>query len=143
MTHQNDLVESCTRDLSMTGRYKNDYPNHSATLPILQSKPGFLKDFLTRTPKFVCEITWLQQEYAGLNPWPKPILLSSTFLPIPLFILQNHLVGVFENVNRVEFHEKDYDKILSVVSREKETIMVRKLVSAYQSCDNIQLVISA
>ena len=38
--------------------------------------------------------------------------------------LQSHLLGVFENVNRVEFHEKDYDKMLSVVSKEGETIMV-------------------
>ncbi|CAK8682402.1 unnamed protein product [Clavelina lepadiformis] len=44
--------------------------------------------------------------------------------------IQNHLLGVFENVNRVEFHEKDYDKMMSVISKEGETIMLEKPVVA-------------
>ncbi len=43
------------------------------------------------------------------------------------FYFQAHLLGVFENVNEVEFHEKDYDRILSVISREGETIPVSEI----------------
>ena len=57
-------------------------------------------------------------------------------------MLQSHLLGVFENVNRVEFHEKDYEKIMSVVSKEKETIMVRWPVAKAQS-DLIEFSLSA
>ncbi|XP_070548103.1 dynein axonemal heavy chain 8-like [Ptychodera flava] len=44
--------------------------------------------------------------------------------------IQSHLLGVFENVNEVEFHEKDYDRILSVISREGETIPLENAVIA-------------
>ena len=37
---------------------------------------------------------------------------------------QAHLLGVFENVNEVEFHEKDYDRIMSCISKEGEVIPV-------------------
>ena len=51
------------------------------------------------------------------------------------FSRQSHLLGVFENVNRVEFHDKDYDKMLSVVSKEGETIMVRCFCLQFISCE--------
>ena len=38
--------------------------------------------------------------------------------------LQSHLLGVFENVNEVDFHEKDYDRMMAVISKEGEKIMV-------------------
>uniref|UniRef100_F6PHB9 AAA+ ATPase domain-containing protein n=1 Tax=Ciona intestinalis TaxID=7719 RepID=F6PHB9_CIOIN len=44
--------------------------------------------------------------------------------------IQSHLLGVFENVNKVDFHEKDYDRMLAVVSKEGETIMLEKQVVA-------------
>ncbi|XP_053374157.1 dynein axonemal heavy chain 8-like [Mercenaria mercenaria] len=44
--------------------------------------------------------------------------------------IQAHLLGVFENVNEVEFHEKDYDRILSVISKEREKIMLETPVIA-------------
>ena len=38
------------------------------------------------------------------------------------FPLQAHLEGLFDNVKTVEFHEKNYDSILAIGSREKEKI---------------------
>ena len=31
---------------------------------------------------------------------------------------------MFENVNEVDFHEKDYDRMMAVISKEGEKIMV-------------------
>ncbi|PSN47670.1 Dynein heavy chain 8 [Blattella germanica] len=42
--------------------------------------------------------------------------------------IQNHLLGLFDNVARAGFHEKEYDKIISVYSRENECIMLEKSV---------------
>ncbi|XP_033641432.1 dynein heavy chain 8, axonemal-like [Asterias rubens] len=44
--------------------------------------------------------------------------------------IQAHLLGVFENVNEVEFHEKDYDRIIACISREGETVALDQPVIA-------------
>jgi dynein heavy chain len=38
--------------------------------------------------------------------------------------IQPHLLSIFENIQSLEFHPKDYDKILSVSSKEGENIQV-------------------
>lgn len=38
--------------------------------------------------------------------------------------LQVHLPSISDNINEVEFHEKDYDRMLAVISREGEKIPV-------------------
>ena len=43
--------------------------------------------------------------------------------------IQAHLLDVFDNVKTVTFHEKDYDRITHINSREPETIEVRKCAS--------------
>ncbi|XP_059501105.1 dynein axonemal heavy chain 8-like [Stegostoma tigrinum] len=38
--------------------------------------------------------------------------------------IQAHLAGIFDNVNKVAFHPKDYDRMLAVISREGEQIQL-------------------
>ena len=44
--------------------------------------------------------------------------------------MQAHLLGIFDNVKSVEFHEKDYDRILAISSREGETVCLESNVKA-------------
>jgi len=37
------------------------------------------------------------------------------------------LLGIFENVASVTFHERDYDRIMECVSREGEVVKVRNI----------------
>ncbi|XP_026153434.1 dynein heavy chain 8, axonemal-like [Mastacembelus armatus] len=44
--------------------------------------------------------------------------------------IQSHLLGVFDNVNEVEFHVKEYDKILAVISQEGEKLPLNSPILA-------------
>lgn len=44
--------------------------------------------------------------------------------------LQAHLLGIFDNVKSVDFHEKDYDRILAIRSREGESVQLSAPVIA-------------
>lgn len=43
---------------------------------------------------------------------------------------QGHLLSLFDNVNRVVFHEKNYDQILSFQSQEAETVNLSESINA-------------
>lgn len=51
------------------------------------------------------------------------------------------MLNVFDNVKNVEFHEKDYDRILAIISSEGETVQVRPVACSvavklvYSLCD--------
>ena len=45
-------------------------------------------------------------------------------------VLQAHLLGIFDNVKSVVFHEKEYDRILAISSREQETVQLENAVIA-------------
>lgn len=40
------------------------------------------------------------------------------------------MLGIFDNVKSVAFHEKDYDRILAIISREGETVCLESHVKA-------------
>ncbi|TKS79492.1 Dynein heavy chain 8, axonemal [Collichthys lucidus] len=44
--------------------------------------------------------------------------------------IQSHLLGVFDNVNEAEFHQREYDKILAVISQEGEKLPLDRPVIA-------------
>ena len=45
-------------------------------------------------------------------------------------ILQAHLLSVFDNTKHVTFHEKDYERIVAIISKEEEVIELEKPVMA-------------
>ena len=45
-------------------------------------------------------------------------------------MIQAHLLGIFDNVKSVIFHEKEYDRILAISSREGESIQLESVVIA-------------
>lgn len=47
-----------------------------------------------------------------------------------LILLQAHLLSLFDNVNRVGFHEKNYDQILLFESQEGEQVNIIEPVLA-------------
>lgn len=56
--------------------------------------------------------------------------LTETTSFLSLCAFQVHLLNLFDNVNRVVFHEKNYDQILSFQSQEGETVDLSHPINA-------------
>ena len=50
--------------------------------------------------------------------------------------IQAHLLSIFENIATVKFHDQDYNKILSIVSSEKEVVLLERPVRAEGSVES-------
>jgi len=42
--------------------------------------------------------------------------------------IQAHLLGIFDNTKNVGFHEQDYDRMISIISSEGETVPVSMFI---------------
>ena len=49
--------------------------------------------------------------------------------------IQAHLLSIFDNTANVKFHDQDYNKILSIVSSEGETVQLERPVRAEGSVE--------
>ncbi|XP_072536415.1 dynein axonemal heavy chain 5 isoform X2 [Salminus brasiliensis] len=59
-----------------------------------------------------------------------PVLLEILGQASDSHTIQAHLLNLFDNVNRVVFHEKNYDQILSFQSQEGETVDLSESINA-------------
>ncbi|XP_002666734.3 dynein axonemal heavy chain 5 [Danio rerio] len=59
-----------------------------------------------------------------------PVLLEILGQASDSHTIQAHLLNLFDNVNRVVFHEKNYDQILSFQSQEGETVNMSEPINA-------------
>uniref|UniRef100_A0A3B4C567 AAA+ ATPase domain-containing protein n=1 Tax=Pygocentrus nattereri TaxID=42514 RepID=A0A3B4C567_PYGNA len=59
-----------------------------------------------------------------------PVLLEILGQASDSHTIQGHLLNLFDNVNRVVFHEKNYDQILSFQSQEGETVDLSEPINA-------------
>ncbi|MGH0152444.1 UNVERIFIED_CONTAM: hypothetical protein FKN15_022452 [Acipenser sinensis] len=83
----------------------------------------FKKDIQNWVSKLSSSTDIIEQWLIVQNLW---VYLEAVFVggDIAKQLPQAHLLGVFDNVNEAEFHPKDYDRIISVISREGEKIPV-------------------
>ncbi|XP_076826623.1 dynein axonemal heavy chain 5 [Brachyhypopomus gauderio] len=65
-----------------------------------------------------------------------PVLLEILGQASDSHTIQSHLLNLFDNVNRVVFHEKNYDQVLSFQSQEGETVKLIESITAQGNVEN-------
>ncbi|XP_046493196.1 dynein axonemal heavy chain 8 [Neodiprion pinetum] len=114
-----NAVETCTGDETM-GQF---LPHLLEQLESCQkSLSGYLETKRVTFPRF-CFIS-------------DPSLLEILGQAADCHTIQKYLDGFFDNVGRLEFHEKEYEKIVAILSRENEKVILEKEVTCTGGVEN-------
>ncbi|XP_036143732.1 dynein heavy chain 8, axonemal [Monomorium pharaonis] len=98
-------------------------------------------------PHILEQLEWCQKSLSGYLETKRVIFPRFCFISDPTLLeilgqaadchtIQNYLDGFFDNVSKLKFSEKEYDKIVAMYSREDEQIVLEKEVACTGGVEN-------
>lgn len=128
----------CVRNLWAATWKINGSPSHGSSSSLIQCCWRFWVKPLTLIPYrslllFNDEnLSDIHRDTALTNPTGHKFMFDCSICLISWLSLsfKVHLLSLFDNVNRVVFHEKNYDQILSFQSQEGETVPLNEPIVA-------------